>query len=52
LPTEGFTVRHFPGFAELPAGYSRIVGELASGGFFCDPAWFKHLMNHHFSLEA
>lgn len=40
-----YEVSRCSSFAELPDGCEELIKEGERQGFFCDPAWFEHLMN-------
>lgn len=41
-------VRHFAGFAALPASYAPLLAQAAAASFFNDRVWFEFVMRHLF----
>lgn len=47
-----YHIRRFRGFADLPAGYRRLLdGEIERLGVFREPEWFEYLMRSFFEIE-
>lgn len=43
-----YRVRCFDGFAALPPAHRALLDAACRGDFFCNPAWFGHLMLHFY----